>query len=30
MARKDEINAMMESKIDELKNVFIGETKHPY
>ena len=27
MVRKDEINAMMESKFDELKNVFIGETK---
>ena len=27
MVRKDEINAMMESKFDELKNVFIAETK---
>ena len=27
MVRKDEINAMMESKFDEFKNVFIGETK---
>ena len=27
MVRKDEINAMMGSKFDELKNVFIGETK---
>ena len=27
MVRKDEINAMKESKFDELKNVFIGETK---
>ena len=27
MVRNDEINAMMESKFDELKNVFIGETK---
>ena len=27
MVRKDEINAMMESKFDELKNVFINETK---
>ena len=27
MVRKDEINAMMESQFDELKNVFIGETK---
>ena len=31
MVRKDEINAMMESKFDELKNVFIDETKgNPY
>ena len=27
MIRKDEINAVMESKFDELKNVFIGKTK---
>ena len=27
MVRKDEINAMMESKFDELKNVFIAKTK---
>ena len=27
MVRKDEINAMMESMFDELKIVFIGETK---
>ena len=27
MVRKDEINAVMESKFDELKNVFIGKTK---
>ena len=27
MRRKDEINAMMESKFDEIKNAFIGETK---
>ena len=27
MVRKDEINAVMGSKFDELKNVFIGETK---
>ena len=27
MVRKDEINTMMESKFDELKNVFIGKTK---
>ena len=27
MVRKDEINAMMDSKFDELKNAFIGETK---
>ena len=27
MVRKDGINAMMESKFDELKNVFTGETK---
>ena len=28
MVRKDEVNAMMESKLDELKNVFfIVETK---
>ena len=27
MVRKDEINAMMETKFAELKNVFIGETK---
>ena len=27
MVRKDEINAMIESKFDELKNVFNGETK---
>ena len=27
MVRKDEINAMMESKFDELKNVFVNETK---
>ena len=27
MVRKDENNAMMESKFDELKNVFIAETK---
>ena len=27
MVRKGEINAMMESKFDELKNVFIGKTK---
>ena len=27
MVRKDEINAMIESKFDELKNVFIGKTK---
>ena len=27
MVRKDDINAIMESKFDELKNVFIGETK---
>ena len=26
MIRKDEINAMMESNSDELKNVFIGKT----
>ena len=27
MVRKDEINAMMGSKFDKLKNVFIGEAK---
>ena len=27
MVRKDEINAMLESMFDELKIVFIGETK---
>ena len=27
MVRKDEINAMMESKFYELKNIFIVETK---
>ena len=27
MVRKDEINAMMESKFFELKNIFIVETK---
>ena len=27
MVRNDDINAMMESKFDELKNVFTGETK---
>ena len=27
MVRKDEINAMMESKFDELKKNFIGKTK---
>ena len=27
MVRKDEINAMMESKFDELKKIFIGKTK---
>ena len=27
MVRKDEMNAMTESKSDEFKNVFIGETK---
>ena len=27
MVRKDEINSMMQSKFDELKNVFIAETK---
>ena len=27
MVRKDEINAMMESKFDELKKFFIGKTK---
>ena len=27
MVRKDEINAMIESKFDELKNAFNGETK---
>ena len=26
MIRKDEINAMMESNSDELKNIFIGKT----
>ena len=27
MVRKDEINAMIESKLDELKNAFNGEKK---
>ena len=27
MGRKNEINAMMESKFDKVKNIFIGKTK---